>query len=158
MSAHCKLCPSALDFASEPNPTLRSVTVVSILRLHSLVHFAKSSNPTWDQFQVCVWSTVEINVGIICVCMPAIRIVLLRFFPRALGLSNNSDRKYYSGNSSKIASCNRTFGQEAPSAVPLDKTSIMYSRTFQVETGDYDGTRLVQMDDLEIVSTNTGSR
>jgi hypothetical protein len=40
------------------------VTVVSILRLTALVHFAASSNASWEFYDVSVWSSVEITVGI----------------------------------------------------------------------------------------------
>jgi hypothetical protein len=40
------------------------VTVVSILRLTALVHFAASSNASWEFYDVSVWSTIEICVGI----------------------------------------------------------------------------------------------
>ncbi|KAK2597337.1 hypothetical protein QQS21_006033 [Conoideocrella luteorostrata] len=35
------------------------VTIVSILRLTSIPHYAKTTNPTWDQYDVIWWSTVE---------------------------------------------------------------------------------------------------
>lgn len=40
------------------------VTVVSIIRLSALIHFAKSSNASWEFYDVSVWSTIEICVGI----------------------------------------------------------------------------------------------
>jgi hypothetical protein len=40
------------------------VTVVSILRLTALVHFAVSSNASWEFYDVSLWSTIEITVGI----------------------------------------------------------------------------------------------
>jgi len=40
------------------------VTVVSILRLQALVHFAASSNVSWEFYDVSMWSTIEICVGI----------------------------------------------------------------------------------------------
>jgi hypothetical protein len=40
------------------------VTVVSILRLQALVHFAASDNASWEFYNVSVWSTIEICVGI----------------------------------------------------------------------------------------------
>lgn len=40
------------------------VTIVSILRLRALVHFAASSNASWEFYDVSVWSTIEICVGI----------------------------------------------------------------------------------------------
>lgn len=36
------------------------------------------------------WSTIEINTGIICTCLPAIRLVLLRLYPRILGTNSTS--------------------------------------------------------------------
>ncbi|KAM3550434.1 hypothetical protein ARSEF4850_008348 [Beauveria asiatica] len=61
------------------------VTVVSILRLRSLVGFANSNNPTWDQWEVAYWSTIEVNIGMICTCLPSLRLLLLRLFPGLLG-------------------------------------------------------------------------
>ncbi|KAF5122578.1 Satratoxin biosynthesis SC1 cluster protein 4 [Metarhizium anisopliae] len=57
------------------------VTVVSILRLSSLVSWANSTNPTWDQWDIVYWSTIEVNVGMICTCLPSIRLIMLRAFP-----------------------------------------------------------------------------
>ncbi|KAH9204947.1 hypothetical protein DL95DRAFT_255244, partial [Leptodontidium sp. 2 PMI_412] len=58
------------------------VTVVSILRLKSLASFANTANPTWDFFEAGIWSTIELDVGIMCVCMPSFRIILISIFPR----------------------------------------------------------------------------
>ncbi|OAA58475.1 Extracellular membrane protein, CFEM domain protein [Niveomyces insectorum RCEF 264] len=84
------------------------VTVVSILRLHSLLSFANTINPTWDEYGVTSWSTIEVNVGIICASLPTVRLVLVHFFPRAFGSStqryyynsnNNNNNNYHNGNS-----------------------------------------------------------
>lgn len=61
------------------------VTVMSILRLQSLMSFATSDNPTWDNWDVVKWSTVEINVGVICACLPPLRVLLIRAFPQLSG-------------------------------------------------------------------------
>ncbi|ODA78119.1 hypothetical protein RJ55_06722 [Drechmeria coniospora] len=61
------------------------VTIVSMLRLNSLASYANTTNPTWDQYGVVVWSAVEVNVGMICTCLPTLRLVLLRIFPRIMG-------------------------------------------------------------------------
>ncbi|KAL6702742.1 hypothetical protein ACN47E_000976 [Coniothyrium glycines] len=58
------------------------VTIVSIIRLRFLVTFAKGNNPTWDQSDVVNWSNIEINVGILCTCMPTLRMMLVRLSPR----------------------------------------------------------------------------
>ncbi|KAK4099846.1 hypothetical protein N658DRAFT_516969 [Parathielavia hyrcaniae] len=76
------------------------VTVVSIVRLRALVLFGKSSNPTWDNFPVSLWSTVEISVGIICTCMPTLRLLLVRLFPVLGGSSYGpSANGYYQSGS-----------------------------------------------------------
>jgi hypothetical protein len=72
-----------------------SVTIVSIIRLQALVVFGKSSNATWDNFPVSLWSTVEINVGIMCTCMPTLRLMLVRAFPALGGGSSYGRRTYY---------------------------------------------------------------
>ena len=72
-----------------------SVTVISILRLRSLVNFAASANPTWDQADVILWSNIEINIGIICACLPALRVILVRMFPKILGSTNGTSQPYY---------------------------------------------------------------
>ena len=92
-----------LDIPLTPPPS-HSVTVVSIIRLHALVTFAQSTNATWDNFPVSLWSTVEINVGIMCTCMPTLRLLLVRLFP-ALGGSTSrgyggGGGGYYSGGKS----------------------------------------------------------
>ncbi|OAA70655.1 Extracellular membrane protein, CFEM domain protein [Cordyceps fumosorosea ARSEF 2679] len=61
------------------------VTVVSVLRLRSLVSFANSNNPTWDQWEIAYWSTIEVNIGMICTCLPSLRLLLLRLFPKIVG-------------------------------------------------------------------------
>ncbi|KAK8003631.1 Galactose oxidase- beta-propeller [Apiospora arundinis] len=58
------------------------VTVISIVRLSSLIEFRGSSNLTWDYFGVCLYSTIEITIGIICACMPTLRMILVRIWPR----------------------------------------------------------------------------
>lgn len=61
------------------------VTVVSALRLRTLVNFGNTVNPTWDLTSVGLWSVVEIYVGIMCACLPATRSFLFKVLPRWLG-------------------------------------------------------------------------
>ncbi|KAM6524466.1 hypothetical protein FALCPG4_010078 [Fusarium falciforme] len=63
------------------------VTVVSALRLRFLVAFGNSINPTRDGYATCYWSIIELNVAVCCVCMPNLRLLLLRVFPRLGGSS-----------------------------------------------------------------------
>ncbi|KAL2842799.1 hypothetical protein BJX68DRAFT_278171 [Aspergillus pseudodeflectus] len=61
------------------------VTLVSIIRLESLIVFANTTNLTWDYVQIGYWSTIEIHVGVICACLPAIRALFRRIWPRMFG-------------------------------------------------------------------------
>ncbi|OAA76057.1 hypothetical protein LEL_05741 [Akanthomyces lecanii RCEF 1005] len=70
------------------------VTVAAILRMQSLVHFADSSNPTWDQLIVAFWCTIEVNVGIICTCLPTFRLILLRLFPHVFSTGTKHSNSY----------------------------------------------------------------
>ncbi|CAK7213236.1 hypothetical protein SBRCBS47491_001733 [Sporothrix bragantina] len=112
------------------------VTIVSILRLQSLLHFANSTNPTWDNYEVINWSTIEINVGIICACLPSLRLILVHFFPRVLGSSQRSYNQYYNsgggpnGNSqgnpnSRSAGVN---GSRGGRSIPLVSTSSRHAK------------------------------
>lgn len=79
-----------------------SVTIVSILRLHALVTFATSDNPTFDNFDIMLWSTTEMNVGIICACMPAMRQILARIWPTVFGGEQSRQRYYRYGNGKDV--------------------------------------------------------
>ncbi|KEF52895.1 uncharacterized protein A1O9_10800 [Exophiala aquamarina CBS 119918] len=66
------------------------VTIVSILRLETLYQFAKSSNVSWDGVAFGYWSCIEMDVGIICACMPALYSLFKHLAPRAFGGTMNS--------------------------------------------------------------------
>ncbi|KXJ88215.1 hypothetical protein Micbo1qcDRAFT_19083 [Microdochium bolleyi] len=66
------------------------VTIVSILRLQYIVTFATTRNPTQDFVPVGIWSVVEVSVGIICACLPALRSLLSRVLPRVFGTTVNT--------------------------------------------------------------------
>ncbi|ODA77033.1 hypothetical protein RJ55_07550 [Drechmeria coniospora] len=63
------------------------VTVASIVRLSSLVNYASSSNMTWDSWMVVCWAVIQLTFAIICACLPAIRLILQRLFPKYLDTS-----------------------------------------------------------------------
>lgn len=71
------------------------MTVVSILRLQSLVHFASASNITWNYYDASRWSTVEVCLGIVCTCLPVTRLLLVRLFPVLGGTSQRKPSGYY---------------------------------------------------------------
>ncbi|KAH7226832.1 hypothetical protein BKA60DRAFT_605090 [Fusarium oxysporum] len=127
------------------------VTVVSIIRLQFLVDLGSSHNPTYDQTDISIWSTVEINVGIICASMPALRVILVRMFP-ALGGSSYDSSKYnnygeHYGRKSHIMSRSRA-RVELPSHTgdsihTPEHGGIELQRTFHVQYSENDEQSLV---------------
>ncbi len=59
---------------------LFSSTIMSILRLHSLIVAAKSFNLTWDFLELALWSSVELTAAIVCACLPSFRLMLVKLF------------------------------------------------------------------------------
>lgn len=129
------------------------VTVVSILRLQSLVHFAASSNPTFDQTDVINWSAIEINVGVICSCLPSLRVILVRSFPRVFGTTRGTSEAYqgYGSRSQGIRNKSSTMASGIKKSLQTsskDPNSITYTKTFEVQHGESDETSLVHMNEL----------
>ncbi|KAL6233034.1 hypothetical protein BDW75DRAFT_242426 [Aspergillus navahoensis] len=71
------------------------VVITSVLRLSSLRRVARSSDTSWNNVAAAYWTAAECNVAIICACLPFLRPLVSRIFPKFL--SANSYNKY-SGN------------------------------------------------------------
>jgi hypothetical protein len=67
---------------------------MSALRLQSLVRFATTSNPTFDFYDVCLWSTVEFTVGVLCACLPSLRLLLVDLCPGMSGMAHGVSLAY----------------------------------------------------------------
>ena len=76
-------CPTNCILISSPLPLL-SVCVTSVIRLHSIYIVSISKDVSWDNVGAATWSSVETNVGIICACLPTLKALLARIFPRLL--------------------------------------------------------------------------
>ncbi|KAK7740514.1 hypothetical protein SLS53_005357 [Cytospora paraplurivora] len=125
------------------------VTVISIIRLHSLITFANSANATWDNLKVSLWSTIEINVGIICACMPTLRLLLLKAFPRLSATYRNMSGYYDGTNQTKNKlSQSKTMGHDGPGNENVWTGQINYSRSYSVKFQDAKASSQVQLSDL----------
>ncbi|KAH7152722.1 hypothetical protein EDB81DRAFT_789540 [Dactylonectria macrodidyma] len=131
------------------------VTVVSIIRLQYLVELGSSHNPTYDQIDVSLWSTVEINIGIICASMPSLRILLVRIFPILGGSSydksryNNYNDAYGDayGRRSKIVNRSHALVElpsRGSSPTRPEHGRIEMKRTYDVQYSEGDEARLVR--------------
>lgn len=59
-----------------------STTLVSVIRLSSLQSISNSTDVSWDNPAHASLSAVEVNVGIICACLPAMRPLLALMMPK----------------------------------------------------------------------------
>lgn len=99
-----------------------SACIVSCVRIITMMPFIHSSDFTWYKVTLAAWwyacflaqrltkltsrrSMVEINVGIICACLPVMRPLFLQTFPRlfsSIGSRNTSGNQQSSENSYQL--------------------------------------------------------
>lgn len=56
--------------------------VVSLMRLQSLYAVSVSEDISWDNPMAALWSNLEVNIGIICSCLPTLKTCVMRVFPK----------------------------------------------------------------------------
>ncbi|KAF3912468.1 hypothetical protein ABW20_dc0104410 [Dactylellina cionopaga] len=61
------------------------ICIVSILRLRFLIILSKSMDPTWDQPATAYWSAIEMNISIVCACLPALKPLMSLVAPSVFG-------------------------------------------------------------------------
>ncbi|KAH3388247.1 hypothetical protein KXW42_004784 [Aspergillus fumigatus] len=67
--------------------------VIAIVRIVTMMPFVHSMDFTWYKVTLAKWAMVEINVGIICACLPVLRPLLLRVVPQLAGSKNSGADK-----------------------------------------------------------------
>ncbi|OAL49913.1 hypothetical protein IQ07DRAFT_644183 [Pyrenochaeta sp. DS3sAY3a] len=58
---------------------------ISIVRLIELHRTNGTKDPLWDSAATAYWSAIELNVGILCACIPTLRPLVKKFAPRLIG-------------------------------------------------------------------------
>nr|OQO30711.1 hypothetical protein B0A51_01835 [Rachicladosporium sp. CCFEE 5018] len=73
--------------------------IISILRLGYLAAFTETKDITWDNPLAAIWSSLEVNIGILCSCLPTLKTLVLQVFPRIFssGYAANTHVGYGSG-------------------------------------------------------------
>lgn len=66
------------------------VCLISVLRLSSLYAISVSTDVSWDNPLAAIWSSCEVNVGILCSCLPTLKGCITRYFPRLFNSSGGS--------------------------------------------------------------------
>jgi hypothetical protein len=134
---------------------------MSIFRLYACIvaGVSHTNNLSWDYLAMAKWSTVEVNVGMWCACMPTMRVLLMRLFGKSKRYINYGSNK--SGQESSREDPNRprtrTYPLERESGASASATAIKGARgrvhpvgitcdtIVEVEYGHDDETHLVHM-------------
>ncbi|KAF2260003.1 hypothetical protein CC78DRAFT_40896 [Lojkania enalia] len=82
------------------------ITVVSCLRLHALIQFDQTQNPTYDNTAGVYWCVTEANLFIVVACMPAMRAILRKVSPTCFGSTHDA-----SGYARNTNSNSKSFGK-----------------------------------------------
>ncbi|KAI5462760.1 putative PTH11-typeG-protein-coupled receptor [Mariannaea sp. PMI_226] len=128
-------------------------TIMSVLRLHSLIKFKENStNPTWEFSNVAVWSSIEVNVGIICNCMPTFRLLLVRIFPKLLGKLSQNGSAQMGSRSGLEYSSSRRFGTGR--ITKMERHSLA-SQAIPTVFSDNDEVELVEIRDIHYKSARS---
>lgn len=67
-----------------------SVTVTSILRMQELKPGSKAIDQTYGTMGSTLWSVIEPNTGILCACLPLLKVPIMAWFPKFFNRSNNA--------------------------------------------------------------------
>ena len=60
-----------------------SDTIVAIFRFIILIDADKTLNVTWDYWNLSALTSFEVMASFICLCMPTLRLIIARVYPRA---------------------------------------------------------------------------
>jgi hypothetical protein len=79
-----------------------------MIRLHTLLAFGNSIDPTWDYVPVTIWTELELASGFVCACLPAVRILLVMIIPKSLltSLTSRSKSRSHSAPTPGLSSSN----------------------------------------------------
>ncbi|KAL4904956.1 hypothetical protein BDW74DRAFT_24163 [Aspergillus multicolor] len=68
------------------------VVITSVLRLSGLRKVARSTDTSWSNVAAAYWTAAECNVAIICACLPFLRPLISRIFPKFLSTNSYNKR------------------------------------------------------------------
>ncbi|KAF2001516.1 integral membrane protein [Amniculicola lignicola CBS 123094] len=80
-------------------------TIASIVRLHSIRIYTESTDPFYDAASINLWSQIEVNIGIWCASIPALKALLVAKRNRnGTTAAGSAGYKYHSRDKSGVAS------------------------------------------------------
>ncbi|KAH8201802.1 hypothetical protein TruAng_004066 [Truncatella angustata] len=66
------------------------VVLASCFRLHYLTQFAKSLNPTWDYINLVIWTSLQVKVTVVVLCLPTVKMIFAKLIPSVFGTNQKS--------------------------------------------------------------------
>ena len=137
------------------------VTIVSIIRLQSLIRFGTTQNvtrkccprlgmraeercgrltqPAEDYVEVGYWSTIEAPVGVICACMPAIRSLFSLVFPQMFGTTQGDKSTYAMSSMGAKSKLSQPRPKDRGDTTHTATTQINVKQEWTVATSPLDG-------------------
>ncbi|KAE8376655.1 hypothetical protein BDV26DRAFT_231244 [Aspergillus bertholletiae] len=101
------------------------LTGVAIARVIVFWFNRWNTNPTVQLQPIVHWSVIEVQIAVMCACLPTFRAMLVHVFPKVLG--NSSDKSYYAHRNTP--SKPPTFG----STQPLSKSHINKTVSYSID-------------------------
>ncbi|KAE8356106.1 hypothetical protein BDV28DRAFT_2324 [Aspergillus coremiiformis] len=119
------------------------LTAIAIIRVIVLYYNRGSNNRTVQLQPITHWSVLEVQITIICACLPTLRAMLVHIFPKLLG--NTTNHSYYEDRNTP--SGRRTFGRERMNSISHINKTISYSVDYMGPQPDSSScVQLVEMD------------
>lgn len=111
-------------------------------------------NPTYDYSNLALWSLVEIDVGVICACMPGVAVLLRRILPKVFGTTKGDSHKYPKNSKNSSVNSSGRFGRvNSPKKIINKTTSVSVSYDAHFE----DASRLdSKSDEFELIDREAG--
>lgn len=110
------------------------VTLTSCIRLHYIIQFIATTNPTWDYTDTIIWTTMEINVAIIVSCLPAVRVYFGQLMPRIFGSTMGKSAPGYSSSRGFGSDSKKLPRSKSSSAMPLSEIMSRTGRDTDAES------------------------
>lgn len=91
--------------------------------------YYNSTNPTWDEWIVTWWSSVEICTGFICTSLPTMRLILIRMWPRTFGSDRSNSQSMTPLPKSKSSQPQLCSGLTLPTIQDCKEEATVYGTT-----------------------------
>lgn len=69
------------------------VVITSCLRVGT-IDIASTTNDTTYDISSTMWTIIEMNVAIVCACLPMVRPIIVKLFPKLMPKSSSNNQKY----------------------------------------------------------------